>query len=100
LGSYANLSTNGWIQKNPFIEYKSKIVEVERAFLSQKEIEIMFNKVFATDRLNHVKTFFFSAIVTGLAYAKVKKLLYKNIGYGVDGEKWIYINGTKSGQKV
>jgi len=87
---------NGWIERDPFINYKSKIVEVERAFLSQDEIETMFNKVFATDRLNQVKDIFLFSCFTGLAYVDVKKLSRKNIGFGVDGEKWIFINRTKT----
>ncbi|MDD3321711.1 MAG: site-specific integrase [Paludibacter sp.] len=87
---------NGWIERDPFINYKCKIVEVERAFLSQDEIETMFNKVLATDRLNQVKDIFLFSCFTGLAYADVKKLSRKNIGFGVDGEKWIFINRTKT----
>ena len=87
---------NGWIQKNPFINYKSKMVEVERAFLSMEEIETMFNKEFATDRLNLVKDIFLFSCFTGLAYSDVKKLSYKNIGIGVDSERWIFINRTKT----
>ena len=87
---------NGWIERDPFINYKCKIVEVERAFLSQDEIETMFNKVLATDRLNHVKDIFLFSCFTGLAYVDVKKLSRKNIGFGVDGEKWIFINRTKT----
>jgi site-specific recombinase XerD len=87
---------NGWIECDPFINYKCKIVEVERAFLSQDEIENMFNKVLATDRLNQVKDIFLFSCFTGLAYVDVKKLSRKNIGFGVDGEKWIFINRTKT----
>lgn len=87
---------NGWIQKNPFINYKSKMVEVERAFLSMEEIETMLNKVFVSDRLNLVKDIFLFSCFTGLAYADVKKLSRKNIAIGVDGERWIYINRTKT----
>ena len=87
---------NSWIQKNPFINYKSKVVEVERAFLSQEEIETMFHKTFATDRLNLVKDIFIFSCFTGLAYADVKKLSRKNISFGVDGDKWIFINRTKT----
>lgn len=87
---------NGWLQKNPFINYKSKMVEVERAFLSMEEIETMFNKEFATDRLNQVKDIFLFSCFTGLAYSDVKKLSYKNIGIGVDSERWIFINRTKT----
>jgi len=87
---------NGWIERDPFINYKCKIVEVERAFLSQDEIESMFNKTLSTDRLNQVKDIFLFSCFTGLAYADVKKLSRKNIGFGVDGEKWIFINRTKT----
>ena len=87
---------NGWITRDPFVNYKCKIIEVERAFLSKEEIEIMFNKEFATDRLNQVKDIFLFSCFTGLAYVDVKKLSYKNIGFGVDGEKWIFINRTKT----
>lgn len=87
---------NGWIERDPFINYKCKIVEVDRAFLSQDEIETMFNKVLATDRLNQVKDIFLFSCFTGLAYVDVKKLSRKNIGFGVDGERWIFINRTKT----
>lgn len=87
---------NGWIQKNPFINHKSKLVEVERAFLSQDEIDVMFNKNFSVDRLNQVKDIFLFSCFTGLAYADVKKLSHKNIGIGVDNERWIFINRTKT----
>ncbi|MBB3186761.1 site-specific integrase [Microbacter margulisiae] len=88
--------SNGWIQRNPFINFKSKIVEVERVFLSPDEIDIMLNKEFATERLNQVKDIFLFSCFTGLAYADVKKLSYKNIGIGIDGERWIFINRTKT----
>ena len=87
---------NGWIQKNPFINYKSKMVEVERAFLSMEEIEIMLNKEFSMERLNQVKDIFLFSCFTGLAYADVKKLSTRNIGIGIDGERWIFINRTKT----
>ncbi|MDD3323092.1 MAG: site-specific integrase [Paludibacter sp.] len=87
---------NGWIERDPFLNYKCKIVEIDRAFLSQEEIETMFNKTFATERLNHVKDIFLFSCFTGLAYVDVKKLSRKNIGSGVDGERWIFINRTKT----
>ena len=87
---------NGWLDKNPFINYKGKEVEVERAFLSMEEIETMLYKEFVSDRLNLVKDIFLFSCFTGLAYADVKKLSRKNIGFGVDGERWIFINRTKT----
>lgn len=65
-------------------------------FLTQDELETMFNKQFSTDRLNQVKDIFLFSRFTGLAYVDVKKLTENNIGMGVDGEKWIFINRTKT----
>lgn len=87
---------NGWIERNPFINFKSKIIEVERVFLSLEEIEIMLNKEFSMERLNQVKDIFLFSCFTGLAYADVKKLSTRNIGIGIDGERWIFINRTKT----
>lgn len=87
---------NGWIERDPFINYKCKIIEVERPFLSQDEIDVMFHKNFSADRLNQVKDIFLFSCFTGLAYADVKKLSHKNIGIGVDGARWIFINRTKT----
>jgi len=61
------------------------MVEVERAFLSQDEIETIFNKKFATNRLNQVENIFLFNCFTGLAYADAKKLKRTNIVLGVDG---------------
>jgi site-specific recombinase XerD len=54
------------------------------------------NKEFATERLNQVKDIFLFSCFTGLAYSDVKKLKRTNIALGVDGERWIFINRTKT----
>lgn len=87
---------NGWLVRNPFINYRPKVKEVERVFLTEKEIDTLYNKQFATERLNQVKDIFVFSCFTGLAYADVKKLTKKNISLGVDGEKWIFVNRTKT----
>lgn len=87
---------NGWIQKDPFIKYKGKVIEVERAFLSEEEIDTMFNKEFVSERLNQVRDIFLFSCFTGLAYSDVKKLSRKNINIGIDGDQWIFINRTKT----
>lgn len=87
---------NGWLDKSPFVNYKSKVKEVERAFLVEDEIQTILNKVFATERLNQVKDIFLFSCFTGLAYIDVKKLTKNNITIGIDGEKWIYTNRQKT----
>ncbi len=87
---------NGWLDKNPFANYKTKIQEVERAFLNEEEIQAITNKKFATIRLNQIRDIFLFSCYTGLAYADVKKLGKSQIVIGIDGEKWIQINRQKT----
>jgi site-specific recombinase XerD len=87
---------NGWLDKNPFANYKSKVKEVERAFLVEEEMQVLASKKFVTERLNQVKDIFLFSCFTGLAYIDVKKLTKNNITIGIDGEKWIYTNRQKT----
>lgn len=87
---------NGWLDKNPFVNYKAKVKEVERAYLVQEEIQAIVDKEFATERLNQVKDIFLFSCFTGLAYIDVKQLTPSNIGLGIDGGKWIFTNRQKT----
>ncbi|MGB4774551.1 MAG: site-specific integrase, partial [Daejeonella sp.] len=87
---------NGWLDKNPFANYKSKVKEVERAFLVEEEMQALASKEFVTERLNQVRDIFLFSCFTGLAYIDVKKLTKNNITIGIDGEKWIYTNRQKT----
>jgi site-specific recombinase XerD len=87
---------NGWLDKDPFVKYKTKLKEVERAFLSEAELDSINQKDFKTARLNQVKDIFLFSCFTGLAYSDVKKMSYDNLAIGIDGEKWLCINRTKT----
>lgn len=87
---------NDWLDKNPFNNYKSKIKEVERNFLSETEIQSILNKDFKTDRLALVRDIFLFSCFTGLAYIDVKNLTKSHISIGIDGEKWIYTHRQKT----
>ncbi len=87
---------NGWLDKSPFVNYKSKVKEVERAYLVQEEIQAIADKEFATERLNQVKDIFLFSCFTGLAYIDVKQLTRNNIGLGIDGGKWIFTSRQKT----
>jgi site-specific recombinase XerD len=88
--------SNGWLDKDPFVNYKAKIREVEREFLSQEEIQTIYAKEFITERLNQVKDIFIFACFTGLAYIDVKQLTLSNISIGIDGGKWIFTHRKKT----
>jgi site-specific recombinase XerD len=87
---------NNWIDRNPFSNYKTKIREVERVYLSEEEIENIINKDFKTDRLSLVRDIFLFSCFTGLAYIDVKNLTKSHISLGIDGEKWIFTHRQKT----
>jgi site-specific recombinase XerD len=87
---------NGWLQKDPFVNYKSKMKEVIREFLTEKEVEDIINKEFASERLELVRDIFIFSCFTGLAYIDVQQLTTDNIALGIDGDKWIFKNRQKT----
>lgn len=87
---------NGWLNKDPFANYKAKVKEVVREFLSEAEIEQMMNKEFVSERLELVRDIFVFSCFTGLAYIDVKQLTQDNISLGIDGDKWIFKNRQKT----
>ena len=88
--------SNGWLDRDPFVNYKPKVREVEREFLSQEEVITIYTKQFKTERLNLVKDIFVFSCFTGLAYIDVKNLIKSNIHTGIDGGKWIFTHRQKT----
>jgi len=87
---------NDWLDKNPFANYKSKVKEVDRVYLSEEEIQEIINKDFGTDRLSLVRDIFLFSCFTGLAYIDVKNLTKSHVSIGIDGEKWIFTHRQKT----
>lgn len=87
---------NDWIDKNPFANYKSKVKEVERVFLTEKEIQSIIEKDLKSERLSLVRDIFLFSCFTGLAYIDVKNLTKEHISIGIDGEKWIFTHRQKT----
>ena len=87
---------NNWLDKNPFSNYKSKVKEVDRVYLSEEEIQEIINKDFGTDRLSLVRDIFLFSCSTGLAYIDVKNLTKSHVCIGIDGDKWIFTHRQKT----
>lgn len=87
---------NDWLDKNPFANYKSKVKEVERVYLSEDEIQNIINKDLKSERLSLVRDIFLFSCFTGLAYIDVKNLTKSHISIGIDGEKWIFTHRQKT----
>jgi integrase len=88
--------SNGWIIKNPFVNYKGKIKTVNRVYLTEEEIQRIANKCFDIERLSQVRDVFLFCCFTGLAYVDIKKLKISEITKGVDGGLWIFTKRQKT----
>lgn len=78
-----------WIERDPFINFKSKFEKVERGYLTEIELETIEEKQFSIPRLQLVKDLFIFSCYTGLCYIDVINLIEDNINFGIDGALWI-----------
>lgn len=87
---------NHWIDRNPFANYKAKVKEVERVYLTEGELQEIINKDLEIERLSIVRDIFIFSCFTGLAYIDVKNLTTSHISIGIDGDKWIFTHRQKT----
>jgi site-specific recombinase XerD len=87
---------NGWMEKDPFYNFKLKTESIDREFLTKEEIIKIMEKEFSTPRIENVRDVFLFSCNTGLAYSDVEKLTADNIVKGIDGSLWIKIKRTKT----
>ncbi len=80
---------NGWISKNPFINFKMKNKDVERIALTDLELKKVIDQEFSIERLSIVRDIFMFSCFTGLSYADVRKLKRSDIYTGIDGAQWL-----------
>lgn len=92
-----NLSIKlGWMDKDPFRDYKMKFEKFDRAYLNQRELDFIEDTRFTRITLETTKDIFLFACYTGLSYIDVKKLRTENIVKGVNGKDWLYCRREKS----
>lgn len=86
----------GWLDKDPFVRYKGRPKIVDREYLTEAELQSIVLRKFDFERLDLVRDLFVFACYTGLAYIDVSKLTADHISRGVQGERWIRLNRTKT----
>ena len=91
---------NGKLQTNPFAEYKVRLEEVDRGYLTEYEIALILKKPMVTKRLEHVRDLFIFSCFSGLAYIDVMNLKAENIRKNFDGKLWIMTKRIKTNVKV
>lgn len=97
LRKMVNLSIRlGWLEKDPFIQYKLKFNKVEKPYLIDEELCRIENKNFPIQRLANVRDLFVFSCYTGLAYIDVINLTPANISIGVDQGQWLIAHRQKT----
>ncbi|MGY5849227.1 phage integrase SAM-like domain-containing protein [Salegentibacter sp. F14] len=89
-----------WIEKNPFLNYKSTLVSREREYLSATELETFENIDLDLERLIRVRDLFVFSCYTGISYGDLILLKPENLTFGIDGKLWIVTKRMKNGSSV
>lgn len=87
---------NGWLEKDPFYNFKLKLQTRDREFLTKEEIIKIMEKEFLIPRIQHVRDVFLFSCYTGLAFSDVQKLTENDVVKGIDGNLWIKTKRTKT----
>ncbi|MFH2144369.1 MAG: site-specific integrase [Bacteroidota bacterium] len=87
---------NGYLDHDPFVNFKMRPKKVDRGFLSEDELKTIMEKEFASKRVEQVRDCFVFSCFTGLAHADLKRLNKENIVTGTDGKNWIKIKRKKT----
>ena len=87
---------NDWITKDPFRNFKIKIMKPSRVFLSHQELEQIEEETLTSQKLIRVRDIFLFMCYTGLAYVDMSNLTKDKITRGIDGNLWITGHRVKS----
>ncbi|HEY8959239.1 site-specific integrase, partial [Chitinophaga sp.] len=69
LKKITNMSVaHGWLDKNPFLNFKCSLKDIDRGFLNDDELSKLQRKEIPNRRLSAVRDIFLFACYTGLAY--------------------------------
>lgn len=100
----ATLPLRAYICKNsglnfvdPFGSFKFSFDKVDRGYLNQDEIDLIYNKEFSSARLTQVRDMFIFSCYTGLSYIDLCNLTKEDIKLAFDGKLWIMIKREKTG---
>ncbi len=90
----------GYLDKDPFMLHKTKMVRNEVVYLSVQELEKLEKHEFSQLRLQQVKDWFVFSCYTGLAYNELKNLLKQHIVVGFDEQLWIEMLRQKTQKNI
>jgi site-specific recombinase XerD len=87
----------GYIDRDPFMEFKTTYQDPNRAYITEKELNAIENKEIKIERLRVVIDIFLFMCYTGLSYSDLARLTPSDVSTGIDGGKWIISERNKTG---
>lgn len=90
----------GYIDRDPFMQYKTAYKEVNRGYLTSDELKRIEEKKFRIKRLDRVRDVFVFVCYTGLSYSDLKLLTPGSISKGINGKNWIIYERKKTGVRA
>lgn len=87
---------NGLSFNDPFGSFRFRYDKVNRGYLDQDELDILYSKKFPSARLSQVRDIFIFSCYTGLAYVDVFELTEDKIRKAFDGHLWIMTKRQKT----
>lgn len=86
----------GHIKKNPLSTVRLHIEDIDRPFLDEIELQTLFNKTFAVQRLEQIKDAFLFCCFTGLVFIDAKNLTQEHLFTTSSGKIWIKMQRQKT----
>lgn len=86
-----------WIRVHPFVSFECVPEYKKRSFLSEDELQKMIHIELNHKRQRANRDMFVFMCFTGLAYADLKAITYRNIHTDSDGGTWLMGNRIKTG---
>ncbi len=91
---------NGWVKINPFADYKLTLREVDRPYLTEKELQNIINLEISIPRLEIVRDLFVFSCFSGLAYIDLFQLKASELEFASNGILWIRTRRQKTKVKA
>ena len=87
----------GWIKLHPFIGFDCLPEYKRRSFLTEEDLQRVIHVKLNYKRQRAIRDMFLFMCFTGLAYADLKEITYKNIHTDSEGGTWLMGNRIKTG---
>ncbi|MBD0833222.1 site-specific integrase [Aestuariibaculum sediminum] len=89
-----------WIDKDPFVRFKTSFENRRREYLSETELMSLEKFNSSVDRLNLVRDLFLFSCYTGISFIDIHDLTPEQIMLGIDGNDWVISERQKTSTSI